>query len=148
MGKSYSTCYSISESNFSRSDKIGYVWVGLKRLAWVFGSPNHWSVIMEVGNGYLTVQFDTDGSIGKTFCETFRNACLATWGYPSCDIRLSKYGYSNDKTLGDLQDYLCGSHTYVLGFSDCQNFARKVVDFLTGKWVGAWPIEDGPTISP
>ena len=40
---------------------------------------------------------------------------------------------------------MCGEHTYILLFNDCQNYAIEIVKILTGKTVGMWPIEDGPS---
>ena len=59
-------------------------------------------------------------------------------------VRLSCYGSCCRNYINWVESFY-GKHTYILGFYDCQNFAREVVKDLTGKTVGIWPIEDGPT---
>ena len=48
------------------------------------------------------------------------------------------------KNYDQFVESLCCDHTYVLGFNDCQNYAREIVKILTGMTVGWWPIENGP----
>ena len=139
-----------SVSSFSRTEKLGRVRVTLRRLACIFGSPNHWGVVVEADSGWVSIQFE--GSIGVTYHSSYTSAALDNWGCKTCDIRTSCYGYAySNLTLGDLLDHIeklkrDKYSTYILVFRDCQNFARNVVDYLTGKWVGAFPIEDGPDI--
>jgi len=72
---------------------------------------------------------------------------LATWGNQKSDVRLSECGKGNGRTLGEFLDKISGNFTYILGFYDCQNFCREMVDFLTGKTIGIWPKEDGPRMN-
>ena len=135
---------------FQRSESLLKVYVTLRRLVNIFGSPNHWAVIVETDSGYMNIQFY--GNIGVSYHKSFTSAALDNWGADVCDIRSSRYGYAySNLTIGDLVDYVdkLGSgrfSSYILVFNDCQCFARKIVDFLTGKWVGVFPIEDGPDV--
>ena len=119
---------------------ITYVWISLKKLI----AANHWAVIFKLSNGkYGITQFDTTGGIEliDNF-NTLEAASRATQG-KSNHVRLSCYG-SCRIDYDQFVNSLCGEHTYVFGFNDCQNYAREIVKILTGKTVGWWPIEDGP----
>ena len=118
------------------------VWVALKKIAFA----NHWAVIYKLSNGkYGITQFDTTGKIGLSDkYDTLEQASLQTWGGLGKRVRLSCYGKCY-KNYIDWVESLYGTHIYFLGLHDCQNYAREVVKELTGKTVGVWPIEDGPT---
>lgn len=121
---------------------IIYVWIALKKIAFA----NHWAVIYELSNGkYGIVQFDTTGGIGLSDnYNTLEEASMKTWGGLGKRVRLSCYGSCCRNYINWVESFY-GKHTYFLGFHDCQNFAREVVEDLTDKTVGVWPIEDGPT---
>ena len=121
---------------------IIYVWIALKKL---FGA-NHWAVVYKLSNGkYGITQFDTTGKIGLSDNhDTLEEASRETWGGCGQRVRLSCRGSCRRNYIKWIESFY-GKHTYVLGFNDCQNFARKVVVDLTGEGVGVWPIEDGPT---
>jgi len=142
-----------SNSDFPPTANLGRVWVSLRRIYPIFGSANHWAVIIEVfGHGFICVQFYT--SIGISYHQTMRGAALASWGSYICDVRTSYYGYAYaGLTVGILTEYMAilergRFNEYSLFFNNCQHFARAVVDYLTGKWVGWFPIENGPDFSP
>ena len=118
------------------------VWLGLKKIAFA----NHWAVIYKLSNGkYGIVQFDTTGKIGLSdTSNTLEDASLKCWGGLGNRVRLCCYGSCNRNYINWVERFY-GPHQYILGFHDCQNFAREVVRDLTGKRVGVWPIEDGPT---
>ena len=92
---------------------------------------------------YGITQFDTTGGIEllDNF-NTLEAASKATWG-SSNHVRLCKYG-SCYKNYDNFIENLCGEHTYIPLFNDCQNYAREIVKELTGKTVDVWPIENGP----
>ena len=119
---------------------ITYVWISLRKI---YG-PNHWAVIYELDNGkYGIIQFDTSGGIELNDCNnSLEEASMRTWGSGG-KVRLSCYG-SCYRNYNNWIENLYGRHTYCLFFHDCQNFAREIVNDLTGKSVGAFPIEDGP----
>ena len=111
----------------------------------MFGA-NHWAVVYKLSNGkYGITQFDTTGKIGLSDNhDTLEEASRETWGGCGQRVRLSCRGSCRRNYIKWIKSFY-GKHTYVLGFNDCQNFARKVVVDLTGEGVGVWPIEDGPT---
>jgi hypothetical protein len=53
-----------------------------------------------------------------------------------------------NKSWREFRERLDPDEEYTLFFGDCQNFARGVVDYLTGKTVGVWPIEDRQEFRP
>ena len=64
--------------------------------------------------------------------NSLKDASLLTWGR-SDNVRL-KYGscyYNYNRFV----ESLYGNHWYILGLNDCQNFARRVVNELTDKWL-------------
>ena len=144
---------------FPISENLHEVRITLRRLVPIFGSPNHWGIAIETDSGWVSLQIKpkgksialySEGEIGISYHENYTSAALDNWGRDICNIRSSSYGcaYSN-LTLGDLFDYIenlkKGEYSkYILAFNDCQNFSRALVKFLTGKWVGIWPIENGP----
>ena len=69
---------------------------------------------------------------------------MKTWGGLGKTVRLSCYGDCCRNYINWVKSFY-GKHTYILGFHDCPNFAREVVEDLTDKTVGVWPIEDGPS---
>ena len=121
---------------------ITKVWIALRKIAFA----NHWAVVYKLSNDkYGIVQFDTTGKIGLSDkYNTLEDASLATWGGLGNRVRLSCYGSCYVNYINWIESFN-GVHTYFLGLHDCQNFAREVVTDLTGKTVGTWPIEDGPT---
>ena len=136
-------------SAFPSSANLGRVWVSKRRIYCVYGSPNHWAVIIEVfGHGFVCVQFYD--RIGITYHQTMRDAALANWGCYRCDVRTSKYDRARAGfTVGDLRDYVArlergGYAKYSLFFKNCQDFSRTVVGWLTRIYVAAFPTEDGP----
>jgi|LauGreDrversion4_2_1035121.scaffolds.fasta_scaffold856924_2 hypothetical protein len=140
-------------SQFGRSDKLYRVRITLRRIACIFGSPNHWGVAVETNSGWVSIQFSLSNGVGVSYHHSYTDAALSNWASDRCDVRSSDYGsaYSN-LTLGDLLDHIeklkQGRYSlYCLVFNDCQNFARSVVEYLTGKFVGWYPIEDGPDVS-
>ena len=156
MGSKSSSSSSSAPSNyrtasaFPSSARLGRVWVSLRRIACIFGSPNHWAVIIDViGFGFINVQFGDDYLI-ISYHPTMADAARATRGCKICDIRTSCYDRARvGLTVGDLNDYVArlerGRYDeYCFFFNDCQNFARSVVDWLNGKYVGPGPIENGP----
>ena len=120
------------------------VWISLRKIVGALGA-NHWGVVFKLSNGkYGITQFDTTGKIELLDnYNSLEDASLRTWGKGG-RARLSCYGDCNRNYINWIKSFY-GMHTYVLGFHDCQNFAREVVEDLTGKIVGVWPIEDGPT---
>ena len=121
---------------------IIYVWIALRKIVGV----NHWAVIYKLSNDkYGITQFDTTGKIGLSDDNnTLEQAAQKTWGNLGQRVRLSCYGSCKRNYIKWLEQFN-GKHTYILGLNDCQNFARKIVEDLTGNWVGVWPIEDGPS---
>jgi len=110
-------------------------------------------VIIEVpGHGFVCVQFYE--IIGISYHQTMRDAALANWGSDRCDVRTSYYSYARaGLTVADLTEYIAMLERerydeYSFFFNNCQHFARAVVGMLTGKWVGWFPIENGPDFSP
>jgi len=149
LGKECSAFKKFDNTHFDNVN-ITYVYVGLRKIGgsnffsnvFTLGA-NHWSVILELSNGkYACVQLDTTGKIDLRLRNSLRGASLLTWGR-SDRVRLSRYGYCK-YNYNKFVESLYGYHWYILGVNDCQNFARRVVDELTGKWVGVYPIEDGP----
>ena len=148
LGESCSAFKEFDNTHYNGVD-IVYVYVGLRKI---FGGtkdsinnylPNHWSVILELSNDkYVCVQLDTTGKIDLRVRNTLRQASLLTWGR-GCLVRLSRYG-SCRYNYNQFLDSLKGGHWYIFLVNDCQNFAREVVKELTGKYVGVFPIEDGP----
>ena len=126
---------------YYKSTYIVEVWIALKKIAFA----NHWAVIYKLSNGkYGITQFDTSGKIGLSDNHnTLEEASRKTWGGLGNRVRLSCYGSCYVNYI-DWVERFYGRHTYILFLNDCQNFARKVVEDLTGKTVGVWPIEDGP----
>ena len=88
---------------------------------------------MTLSNGkYTCVQLDTTGKIDLRVGNSLREASLLTWGR-SDNVRL-RYGscyYNYNRFV----ESLYGNHWYILGLNDCQNFARRVVNELTDKWL-------------
>ena len=121
------------------------VWISLRKIGLGGFGANHWGVVFKLSNGkYGITQFDTTGKIELLDnYNSLEDASLRTWGKGG-RARLSCYGDCNRNYINWIKSFY-GMHTYVLGFHDCQNFAREVVEDLTGKIVGVWPIEDGPT---
>ena len=149
-GGVYGFCYGIGNlisahpefrPSYYKGVNIIKVWIALKKIAFA----NHWAVVFELSNGkFGIVQFDTSGKIGLSdTSNTLEDASLKTWGGLGNRVRLSYRGTCYRNYINWVERFY-GSHQYVLGFNDCQNFAREVVEDLTGEWVGAWPIEDGP----
>ena len=140
MGKDYPKFRPSHNETKYKNAYIIYVWVSLRKI----GGPNHWAVVFELDNGkYGIIQFDTSGGIGlKDTYDSLEEASLATWGLGG-KVRLSDYG-SCSKNYKKWIESLYGRHTYCLFFHDCQNFTREIVEDLNGRWVGAFPIEDGP----
>ena len=66
---------------------------------------------------------------------------METWGRDSI-VRLSDYDSCN-YIYNAFLDSLKGGHWYIFLVNYYQNFARKVIDKLTWKYVGAFSIEDG-----
>lgn len=134
--------------------KLSGVWVSKRRLTGLclYGSPSHWAVIIQVEHfGFINAQF---GAQIETSCHpTMNEAARATSGGRACDIRTSTYGRAYDYiTFGLLTEELFSMHQgrysdYVLFFNDSQTFARSLVKWLNGKWVGVFPLEDGPVFS-
>ena len=148
LGESCSAFEEFDNTHYDNVD-IVYVYVGLRKIFGGTGDsmnnylPNHWSVILELSNDkYVCVQLDTTGKIDLRVRNSLRQASLLTWGW-GCLVRLSKYGSCN-YNYNRFLDSLKGDHWYIFLVNDCQNFARKVVEELTGKYVGVFPIEDGP----
>ena len=160
MGNSFQylgeKCSCFEEFDTTRYDGVNiiYAYVALRKIlgglnrGQIFNIanylPNHWSVILELDNGkYVCTQLDTTGKIDLRVRNSLREASMETWGRDFL-VRLSKYGsckYNYNKFL----DSLKGGHWYIILVNDCQNFARNVIRELTGKYVGVFPIEDGPT---
>ena len=149
LGRKLSAFKKFDSTHFNNVN-ITFVYVALRKIGgsnffsniFTLGA-NHWSVILTLSNGkYACVQLDTTGKIDLRLRNSLRDASLLTWGR-SNTVRLSRYGscnYNYDKFV----ESLYGEHWYILGINDCQNFAREVVKKLNGKWVGVYPIEDGP----
>ena len=121
-------------SPFPGTAKLGKVFVAKRRIFKVFGSPNHWAVLIEVpGYGYINVQFNTDEDVSwasstsshnsnvsnssnssfgpgpsritVTYHPSFRDAALRTSGYETCDIRTSTYERATHiATVQELED--------------------------------------------
>ena len=147
----YGFCYCIGQlisahpkfkPSYYKGVNIIKVWIALKKIAFA----NHWAVIYKLSNDkYGIIQFDTTGGIGLSDTNnTLEEASLKTWGGLGKRVRLSCYGDCCRNYINWVESFY-GKHTYILGFHDCQNFAREVVEDLTGKTVGVWPIEDGPS---
>jgi hypothetical protein len=119
---------------------ITYVWVSLRSIA----VANHWAVIFKLSNGkYGITQLDTSG--GVELLDNYgslESASWKTWGQRD-HVRLSCYG-SCYESYDRFVKSLLGTHVYILGLHDGQNYAREIVKQLTGKVVGVYPIEDGP----
>jgi len=144
----------VSRYEFPWHAKLGRVWVSKRRIVPIFGSPNHWAVLIEVmGYGFVCVQSGarSDGSIEIMYRNTLRDAALAGGGCGNCVVRTAYYGYTYSfYNIGHLRDYLAdrGRYGYSVLFNNCQHLARAVVGWLTGKWVGVFPIENGPDFYP
>lgn len=130
--------------SFYKGVYIIEVWISLRKIVGALGA-NHWSVVFKLSNGkYGITQFDTTGKIELLDnYDNLEDASMRTWGKGG-RARLSCYGECKRNYIDWIESFY-GRHTYVLGFHDCQNFAREVVEDLTGKVVGVWPIENGPT---
>lgn len=128
--------------------KIEYVWIGIKTLLpWYLSGANHWSVILKLNNGkYACIQKHDSAKIGCEIDSSLETSARRTWGRES-KVRLSCYGpcKSSKQAWRDFRDKLPSNERYIAIEYDCQNFAREIVEKLTGKTVGIWPIEDGPT---
>jgi hypothetical protein len=124
--------------------RIIYVWIGLRTLsAWLLGA-NHWSVILKLSNGqYACIQKNTNDDISCEVGSSLETSAKRTWGGEGYKVRLSCYG-SCDKSWTEFRNNLWVRDSYIYILWDCQNFARKIVDDLTGKTAGLWPIENGP----
>ena len=124
---------------------ITRVWISLRKIGIVVDlGANHWGVVFKLSNGkYGITQFDTTAKIELLDnYNSLEAASLQTWGKGG-RVRLSCYGGCHKNYINWIKSFY-GRHTYVLGFHDCQNFAREIVEDLTGNWVGVWPKEDGP----
>ena len=142
IGDALSANPKFKPSEYDKQTCVERVWIGLKKIAFA----NHWSVIYRLSNGkYGITQFDTSGGIDlRDDFNSLESASLETWGGLGNKVRLSCYGSSNENYQRFIRNFFGRKFTYILGLSDCQNFAREVVGYLTGKAVGVWPIEDGP----
>ncbi|EFA84031.1 hypothetical protein PPL_03104 [Heterostelium album PN500] len=132
--------------------RIVEVWIALRTLDgfWCFGA-NHWSVILRLSNGqYVCSQKETQGFVWTTVWNSMRSAALSTWtneSNPTNRVRTSCYGYC-DFSWHKFHDWVPLGDSYYLGLDDCQNFAREIVNMITDKSVGMFPLEDGPTFYP
>lgn len=122
-------------------------------MARLWGLPNHWAVIIEITSGFINVQFEANG-VQVSDHTSMADAARTSLGNRDSKIRTSRYGRAHGGlNVGILNDYVehlkAGRfQEYIFIFRDCQCFAREVVKYLTGKVVGAFPIENGPTFQP
>lgn len=133
--------------------KITFVQLGLRTISMLLGGINHWSVLLQLSNGqWVCCQFHTNGAVTAHVYNSEREAALRTCPTNGGErVRTSEYGYT-DRPLywSDVVSWLHGRQGgyYVFGAQDCQNFCRNMIDWLTDKWVGWWPIENGVTFYP
>ncbi|KYQ90321.1 hypothetical protein DLAC_08925 [Tieghemostelium lacteum] len=123
--------------------RIVYVWVGLRSLISWWGA-NHWSVILKLSNGqYVCQQKNTNHYVACKVENSLGDAARQTWGEEGRKVRLSCYGEC-DVSWSTFHSNFREHSRYSYITDDCQNYARKLVDYLTGNFVGMFPIEDGP----
>lgn len=138
---------------------IKNVYLGLRRL--VFG-PSHYAPILELSDGkFAVVNFGSStiplvpniANKGIRICDTLEEAAFSMGGF--CNkVRLSNYGppsssqkyFVNYLTTSKSMFEFLNDSIYLLGDSDCQNFSRREIKRLTGKWVGFFPLENGRKI--
>jgi hypothetical protein len=142
----------IDSKRFSSTETLGIVRLHKRHIAIV---ANHWAVAIEVINcGFINVQFHESSTIQISYHNTASEAALETWGDQDRNVRTSNYGKAHEGlTVWDLRRFVWELYVgefakYFLFTKDCQNFARRLVGWLTGKWVDVIPDEGGPVYSP
>ena len=126
--------------------------VGLRRISWFLLGLNHWSVILGLSNGqWVCVQFHNNGAITTHLTHHERDAALCTTPLGHQIVRTSLYGMTHRpiywSEIVTWLRYRQGGY-YVPGVRDCQNFTRQLISWLTKRWVGIWPVEDGDIFLP
>jgi hypothetical protein len=125
--------------------------MGLRTISWLFLGANHWSVLVALSNGqWVCIQFHTTGCMTADVFDCKRDAVLHTCPRTKHRVRISKYGPTNRTVYwSDIVTWIESKQggSYMLGVRDCQNFCRKMISWLTGKWVGVWPIESTKVFS-
>ncbi|KAN0045024.1 hypothetical protein ACTA71_006551 [Dictyostelium dimigraforme] len=123
--------------------KIVYAWICLRTMKqWWKAGANHWSVILQLDNGqYACTQKVDTGAVFTDVADSLRGAVFLTCG-DSNTFRLSQYGTCNE-SWKRFYDRVPIYDDYILFFNDCQNYARDIIKYLTGKTVGCYPIENG-----
>ncbi|KYQ94216.1 hypothetical protein DLAC_04511 [Tieghemostelium lacteum] len=123
--------------------RIVYVWVGLRSLKGWYG-PNHWSVILKLSNGqYVCQQKNTNHYVACKVENSLGDAARQTWGEKGRKVRTSCYGEC-DVSWSTFHSEFTEYSEYTFFTGDCQNYARKLVDYLNKKTVGLFPSENGP----
>jgi hypothetical protein len=148
-GKSSSNISYSNTSNLGEHVLVTYCWIALRTMEWMAMGSNHWAVILELSNGtYANIQVNKPNGVYINCFSNKKDAALYTFGSMTSRVRLSTYGGSS-KTWQNLMYFIKHSdNNYCLFRNDCQNFSRKIIEFLTDKSVGFWPIENGETFYP
>ena len=126
--------------------------MGIRRISWFLLGLNHWSVLLGLSNGqWVCVQFHNNGAITTHVANQERDAALCTTPLGRQLVRTSVYGGTHRpiywSEIVTWLRYRQGGY-YLPGVRDCQNFSRQMIRWLTRRWVGVWPIEDGDVFSP
>lgn len=126
--------------------------MGIRRISWLLLGLNHWSVLLGLSNGqWVCVQFHNNGAITTHVANYERDAALCTTPLGYQIVRTSIYGPTHRPIYwSDVVKWLKyrqGGY-YLPGVRDCQNFSRQLIRWLTLRWVGVWPIENGDIFFP
>ena len=137
----------------SDNPSVVCVKMGLRRISWLCLGVNHWSVLLGLSNGqWVCVQSHNNGAITAHVCNEEHGAALYTTPLSNRKlVRTSIYGSTNRLIhWSEIETWIRSRQGgyYLPGVRDCQNFSRQMIGWLTNRWVGVWPIEDGHVFSP
>ncbi|CAF1272003.1 unnamed protein product [Adineta ricciae] len=132
--------------------KVVEVRLGLRTMNYACLGARHWSVLLKLSNDqWACIQFHITGMITADIFDCEEDAVLYTSPRAYHKVRTSIYGSTTQSLYwSDVVNWIemeQGKH-YMLGFRDCQNFARKMVRWLTGRRIGVWPTENGKIFYP
>lgn len=123
------------------------VQLGIRTIEWLKLGLHHWSVLLKLSNGQsVCVQFHTTGAVTADVFKSDKDAALHTCPRRAKKVRIANYGSTRRPVCwSDVRAWIETQQggRYIFGFRDCQNFARTMIRWLTGTWVGVWPKGSG-----